>query len=185
MAELGKMYAQEDPRSPLEKARRVELLAYAKDNGIDAVRHDMPAPLIRKILIANNCTNIPVPPRQLGAIGRTVVAPTMVTKEGINRARENPQLAQSEQTVVGEVNADDALERAYIAQQRFDMNLAAALALEAQNAPPTPPTTVSPSAEPKTMAELRAEVKARGLSQPKGASAAQLTELLKNDGNVA
>lgn len=55
-----------DPRDSLEKARQSELVAFARQNNVTEVRHDMPAILIRKILRAKRLTNIMVPPRPLG-----------------------------------------------------------------------------------------------------------------------
>lgn len=57
-----------DPRDSLEKARHRELVQFAKAHGVDDVRPDMPAKLIRIKLRARGLINIRIPPgRVLGS----------------------------------------------------------------------------------------------------------------------
>ncbi len=57
----------DDPRDALERARRPELVRFAKLNGISEINKEMPAILMRKILRDRNLTGIAVPRRTLGA----------------------------------------------------------------------------------------------------------------------
>lgn len=56
----------EDPRDSLDKARRSELLAFARANGVTEIAHDMPAIVMRRILRSKRLTNIRIPRRTLG-----------------------------------------------------------------------------------------------------------------------
>lgn len=56
----------EDPRDPLEKATRDELVAYAHSKGQIDIVEQMPAVLIRKLLKSRGLTDIKIPDRQLG-----------------------------------------------------------------------------------------------------------------------
>lgn len=55
-----------DPRDNLEKARRPELVAYARANGLPDISEAMPAILIRKKLRNAGLTTIRIPERILG-----------------------------------------------------------------------------------------------------------------------
>lgn len=57
----------DDPRDPLSKARRSELVKYARANGIKEIDPDMPALLMRDILRRRGLTRPPIPNRPLGA----------------------------------------------------------------------------------------------------------------------
>lgn len=59
----------EDPRSPLQKARRIELVAFAHQHGMTDITEQMPADLIRAKLRAKNLTHIKVNAKPLGAAG--------------------------------------------------------------------------------------------------------------------
>jgi len=150
----------DDPRSPLEKARRAELIAFARDRGVKEIKHDMPATLIRKILRAKGITDIRPPMRQLGQEGRTVVAPTLVTREGLNRVVEHvPTTRQETEAREPEtIDADELLAQAYEASQT-----------------PKRPVATAPK---RSIAALRNECKTRGLKQPARATAEQLEALL-------
>lgn len=56
----------DDPRDSLQKARRWELLEFARANGVTEIKHDMPADIIRRILRSHRLTNIRIPRRVLG-----------------------------------------------------------------------------------------------------------------------
>jgi hypothetical protein len=57
----------DDPRDPLSKARRSELVRYARANGVKEIDPDMPALLMRDILRRRGLTRPPIPNRPLGA----------------------------------------------------------------------------------------------------------------------
>lgn len=57
----------DDPRDPLSKARRSELVKYARANGVKEIVPDMPALLMRDILRRRGLTRPPIPNRPLGA----------------------------------------------------------------------------------------------------------------------
>lgn len=56
----------DDPRDSLERARKRELVAFAQQKGIEAIRPEMPAILIRRELRKMGLTRIDVPNRPLG-----------------------------------------------------------------------------------------------------------------------
>lgn len=56
----------EDPRDALAKARRLEILAFARLNKVNEIRQDMPADIMRAILRRRGMTNIQIPKRVLG-----------------------------------------------------------------------------------------------------------------------
>jgi hypothetical protein len=56
-----------DPRDNLEKAKRMELFRFARQNGIKEIEEAMPAMLMRKILRSRGMTNIRVPDRPLAS----------------------------------------------------------------------------------------------------------------------
>lgn len=66
----------DDPRDKLDRARRPELVKYARANGLSDISADMPAILIRKRLRAANLTRIPIPNRTLGTPGNGGMAVT-------------------------------------------------------------------------------------------------------------
>jgi hypothetical protein len=57
----------EDNRSNLQRATRWELYQFAQANGVKEIVHDMPATVMRQILINKRITNIKIPNRPLGA----------------------------------------------------------------------------------------------------------------------
>lgn len=191
MAELGPLRHIEDPRTPLDRARRVELFEFAKAKGVSEIFPDMPAQMMRRILIARGVTDIRVPNRLLGMQGRTVIAPNEVTRGGNNRVLERtPHEAPAENI---EVSADDELIRNYLAEKQQQSKQPTAKKPKAEKAPKEKkPKKAKAPREKKpreskgpTLAELRAECKRRGLKQPRGASAALLKELLANGGNAS
>lgn len=58
----------DDPRDALDKARRPELVAFARAHGLNEISSDMPAMLIRKRLRSAGLTRISVPDRRLGSM---------------------------------------------------------------------------------------------------------------------
>lgn len=183
----------EDPRTPLDKARRLELFAFAQKRGVEEIYPDMPAPMMRRILEAKGHTDIHVPSRPLGMQSRTVIAPTEVTREGNNRVHERNVTPPKQE---GEVRADDELIRSYLAERAAKEQAPKKgrsrkekqpKASKPAKAAKTKATKKTASDKPKgpTMAELRKLCKERNLKQPFGASAAVLKELLANAGYVA
>ena len=61
----------DDPRDALAKARRYELLKFAKANGVSEITEAMPAILMRKILRGRGLTRIAIPPRNLGQMNQS------------------------------------------------------------------------------------------------------------------
>ena len=55
-----------DPRSPLDRIRRIDLERYAAKNGIDQIKPGMPAVLMRRILKDMGVTDIDAPKEVLG-----------------------------------------------------------------------------------------------------------------------
>lgn len=89
----------DDPRDALQKARRYELLQFAKAHSVTDIVPGMPANLMRRILRERGLTHINVPPRPLGVVG----------------GNATPQDAPATQ-----VNADDDLMRQYTMQKSVD-----------------------------------------------------------------
>ena len=87
----------DDPRDALAKARRYELLKFAKANGISEITESMPAILMRKILRGRGLTRIAIPPRTLGQM---------------NQAR-SAEAAPSSGDQVPEIDADADLARQF------------------------------------------------------------------------
>jgi hypothetical protein len=80
----------EDPRSPLDKARRQELVRFANSNGLKDVTEAMPAVVIRKLLRDKGLVNINVPDRQLG----NFVQPDSVTEQDANTVDADTDLVR-------------------------------------------------------------------------------------------
>jgi hypothetical protein len=57
----------DDPRTPLDKARRRELYDFARANGVTEITDQTPAIIARSILRQRGLTRIVTPPRPLGA----------------------------------------------------------------------------------------------------------------------
>lgn len=87
----------EDPRDSLDKARRSELLAFARANGVKEIAHDMPAVLMRRILRSKRLTNIRIPRRTLGQ----------------PELRQDAMVATAEPSNVVSLDAGDELMRQY------------------------------------------------------------------------
>lgn len=73
----------DDPRDSLSKARRSELIAYARANGVKEIDPNMPAILMREILRGKGLTRIKIPNRPLGAIGQTGALPDHPLTSGV------------------------------------------------------------------------------------------------------
>lgn len=89
-----------DPRSPLQKARRPELARFARQHGITEYVYpngrrepidEIPAVIIRKVLMERGLTRIPIPNRSIGTMPNA--------REPVN---------------VNEVSADADLERQFM-----------------------------------------------------------------------
>lgn len=66
---LGELKRIDDPRDALGKAKRIELAAFARANGVQEINPRMPAEMMRDILRERGLTNIQIPNRRLGAVG--------------------------------------------------------------------------------------------------------------------
>ncbi len=133
MSASAKLLRIDDPRDALERARRNELVAYARSNGIQEIDiagrsvrvNEAPAILVRKVLRDKRLTRIPIANRTLGAPeGRAAVTDAM--------------------SAGNEVNADADLARQFAAE------------------PPPRPLPVAPKVKPAsqmTINELGAEMK--------------------------
>jgi hypothetical protein len=75
MLQLKQIY---DPRDNLEKARRMELLRFAQQNGVSEIVEAMPAILMRQILRARGLTRIAASARPLGALEPEAPAPANI-----------------------------------------------------------------------------------------------------------
>lgn len=101
---------QTDPRDTLQRARKSELLAFAKHHHIGDVNEDMPAEIIRQVLRQKNFTKIGVPNRILGT-------PELAQRE----ARVTPSRPSDDQNAnVPQVSAVDDLMRQYKASKSLD-----------------------------------------------------------------
>jgi len=98
----------EDPRDNLQKANRWELVAFAKENGID-LDENTPAIVSAKILRDRGLTNIKIPDRPLG----------------LYVSSKNEALVEHAPSVKGEItiNAEDDLVRQYEQQQKARTDL--------------------------------------------------------------
>jgi hypothetical protein len=88
-----------DPRDNLEKAKRMELFRFARQNGIKEIEEAMPAMLMRKILRSRGMTNIRVPDRPLASTRPTSME-AMTTSQ------------------VNVIDAETDLERQYMAEKQ-------------------------------------------------------------------
>lgn len=88
-----------DPRDNLEKARRTELVAFARQNGVANIDEQTPAIVIRKMLRTLGLTRIRIPDRVLGQ-------PTLAAS-GFAAVDDVPG------AVVNEVSVEDDLARQY------------------------------------------------------------------------
>lgn len=87
-----------DPRDALDKARRYELWQHALKNGVADITHDMPAPIMRRILRERGLTQIAIPPRPLGQINQPHPSKAFVPGSGVvvngdGRVQESDALA--------------------------------------------------------------------------------------------
>jgi hypothetical protein len=137
---------EDDPRSPLEKARRTELVVFARQNNIDDISADMPAPLMRKILRSRGITNIGIAAPPLGQIGRHVIDPL-----GKTRRRGSPPPSNGKPTKRSQVRETPEQETIEV-----DADTLAEMQWRAM-------TKSKPAIDKMTMAALRAEAKARGV----------------------
>ena len=99
-----------DPRSNLDRARRMELFRFAQEKGLKDIQETMPADLMRQILRNKGITSIAIPQRQLGAMQQEFTTPTS-HKTGAQPPRQQPDQ-------VVEVDAVEDLARQWTAQQQ-------------------------------------------------------------------
>jgi hypothetical protein len=160
----------EDRRSNLERARRSELVKFAKENGISEIIPEMPATLMRKILQSRGLTNIQVAPSRLGDIPRKNLNQRVQLKSSVRHGIPEPHGV--------EVDADVDLMRQWQASQAAKSN-------DRDNVKPVNADSVSvvehrPFRNPDnpTMAELKKEAKRRGLKPPRTMKMPELKQLL-------
>lgn len=72
----------DDPRDALERARRPELVRFARANGVEGITSDMPAILIRRKLRDRGLTKISVPLRLLGQVETPTIVETQPSERG-------------------------------------------------------------------------------------------------------
>lgn len=152
----------DDPRTPLDKARRGELIKFALANGVREihvgattlpVNDGTAAELLRRELRSRGLTNIPIPHRTLG---QPDPSPRLRASNGspLTVAQQTPQ------PKVNEVNALDDFARQAVAQQAM---------------PPNDP----PEYGAMTRAELAKTCKARGIGFGRTAKKEELVEKLR------
>lgn len=148
----------EDPRDQLERARRIELVAYAKANNVPGITGDMPAILIRRRLRERNLTRPPIPNRQLG------VPDNLGPGHAIGGDKDSGGLL---------ANAEDDLERQFSQPQ---VSLAPAPSQNDLEAPP--PDVV----DRMTINELGAEMKRLGIHRERRDNMILMREKIKAHG---
>lgn len=141
----------DDPRDALSKAKRHELLQFARRRGVHDVRPGMPAMLMRQILREKGHTDITIPRRMLGQIGAAD-----------DRMARPPVAAQPKPPP--DVPAVDAL--ADLAQQYGEYTR-------------PEPLAQSGDYEDMNVIELRKLCKRRGIAQQRGQRASDLRDKLK------
>lgn len=148
----------DDPRDNLERAKRLELVAFAKANGLDHITNEHPAIVIRAELRQRGLTNIKVPPRPLGAQTRRPGAGVVAQPPAQNAI---------------EVNAAADLARQFAQQQ---------------SQPPPPPLDqkpAKPKIPPQEINVLRAECKRLGIRMERRDTAAKLKAKIAAHGQDA
>lgn len=161
----------QDPRDMLERARRSELVEFARQKGVKEIVPEMPAMLMRKILRSRGLTNIAIDLRQLGEVTRNKINVKKST------AKPKPGARAPEPERVAVVDADDDLMRQW----------------EAEQMQPQPPVESQPPArkprkmkgptptDPKLMhmADLRSYAKKQGVSITFKMKKAEILQLLE------
>ncbi len=89
--------SQDDPRSPLQRMRRYELINYARANGIPNVTDNVPAIIIRKLCAAKGLRGLMVRRPPLGSVTGSV-----------------SNMAVLPDVQVNEIDADADLERQFL-----------------------------------------------------------------------
>lgn len=147
----------QDPRDSLERARRSELVEFAKKKGISEIVPEMPAILMRKILRSRGMTDIRIEPRQLGEMTRTKINAKVSTAKPAKDRTGEPQK-------IVEVDAEADLLRQWKVEQTTPA------ASEAASAAPRKPRArkekgLTPT-DPKLMhmSDLRRHAKEKGVS---------------------
>ena len=141
----------QDPRDPLQKARRSELVAFAKRKGIEDIDENMPAELMRKILRGKGINQLDHAPTQV--LGSTQD----------RRGREVPEPTQEN---TREVSAEADLERQWREhQERVKQEQAERMAARGPR--------------DMTIQELRKQVKAHGLKNDRNESRADIIKRLE------
>lgn len=97
----------DDPRDNLQRARRLELVRFARSNGQIDITEAMPADIIRKLLRSRGLTKISIPHRVLGSMAQErTLPPGVAPGPAVAKANGAPEK-------IVEVDADDDLMRQY------------------------------------------------------------------------
>jgi hypothetical protein len=155
----------QDPRDSLDKARRTELIAFARQHKIGEIVPGMPATLMRRILRSKGLTQISVQERMLGM--RQKPTPKITTEKPSRRTPD----AEAE---IVTVDADDDLLRQWQSQQ--SRHVAEESVVVVRHKPYRDP------ARP-TMAEVKKEAKRLGLKPPRTMKMPELIELVERTSN--
>jgi hypothetical protein len=160
----------EDRRSNLERARRSDLVKFARANGVSEIIPEMPATLMRKILASRGLTNIQVQPTRLGDLPRKNLNQKVQAKSSVRHDNPGPHGV--------EVDADADLMRQWQASQATKSNDLDSV--KPVNADSIAVVEHRPFRNPDnpTMAELKKEAKRRGLKPPRTMKMPELKQLL-------
>jgi hypothetical protein len=142
----------QDPRRNIEKARRHELVLFAKAHGVKEIKPDMPATLIRKILTSKGLTDIRITQRTLGQ-NHTLITGIQPSSPKKPKKGEDHGYRDTVETI----DADEDLMRQY----------------EAEHA-----ANVVTAVDDMTIQQLRAECKKRGIKSHRSQKADDLREIL-------
>lgn len=170
----------QDPRDSLERARRSELVEFAKNKGISEIVPEMPAILMRKILRSRGMTDIRIEPRQLGEMTRTKInAKVSTAKPAKDRTGEPPKIV--------EVDAEADLLRQWKVEQTTPTATEAAVAATEAAAAAAPrkqrarkekgPTPTDPKL--MHMSDLRRHAKEKGVSITFKMKKAEILQMLE------
>lgn len=155
----------QDPRDALERARRSELVAYARKHGIREIVPEMPAQLMRKILRSKGLVDIRVEPRQLGEVTRKKIN----VKVSTAKERRIPETAEPKGV---EMDADADLMRQWASQQSAGTKTVDPASIAVPKGPYRNP-------DRPTMPEVRKECRKHGIKFPPTAKISELLEMLR------
>lgn len=160
----------QDPRDSLERARRSELVEFAKKKGISEIVPEMPAILMRKILRSRGMTDIRIEPRQLGEMTRTKINAKVSTAKPVkDRTGEPPKIV--------EVDAEADLLRQWKVEQTAPAATEAAAPRKPRARKEKGPTPTDPKL--MHMSDLRRHAKEKGVSITFKMKKAEILQMLE------